>query len=114
VVFLRRHADRDGTLLDVTTGTREQFAAEWADDLAAVRTKVSGLTVDELRALRARLDRLPRFGHRRGVMRTDGGWTLRWSEPRQAADGKWCVECPPFDAGGGSVPVWPPGPLDVR
>jgi hypothetical protein len=60
-------------------------------------------------ALRDRLDGLPLLGRRDGALVEDGQ-TLRWDVPRQTADGRWAVECPPFDAGGVAAPEWPTPP----
>ena len=102
----RRAAQGDGTLLNVVTRAKEAVAAEFVDDLPSLRTFVTGLTGAQVVELRARLDRLPLLGTRSGALVEDGQ-TLRWAEPRQTADRRWAVVCPPFDQGGVAEPEWP-------
>lgn len=111
-ILRRRAAEGDGTLLNIVTRLRERVVDEWPDDHDTIRTTLTSLSNAQLAALVERSERLPLLGRRNGQLVIDDGHTLRWDIPRQTADGRWAVECPPFDAGGGPEPAWPtPPPL---
>lgn len=111
ILLRRRAAEGDGTLLNVATRLREQFAGSWPDDFTSVKATVQAMTRAQLDTFRAKLDRLPVLGRRNGVIVDTDGFTLRWDVPRLTAAGTWAVQCPPFDNGGGPEPVWPPAPV---
>lgn len=107
-ILRRRAATGDGTLLNVVTRAKERVVDEWPDDHDALRTWLGTLTAAELRALRDRVANLPLLGRRHdGTLNLADGHTLRWDIPRQTADGRWAVQCPPFDTGGEPSPAWP-------
>lgn len=107
-ILRRRAATGDGTLLNIATRAKERVVDEWPDDHDALRAWLATLTATQLRALRDRLANLPALGRdHRGRLVEDRGHTLRWDVPRQTADGRWAVQCPPFDTGGEPSPAWP-------
>ena len=113
LLILRRHAAAgDGTLRNIVTNLRERVVDEWPDSLADLRTTMLGLSRAQLDALRARVDNLPQMGRRASDNRLNeiDGYTTAWDVPRETADGRWAVQCPPFDDGGDPEPEWPPSP----
>lgn len=112
--FLRRRAaEGDGTLRRIDTWARENVT-DWPDDHETLRTWLGSLSAAELRAVRDRVARLPLMGRRHdGRLNETDGYTTGWDVPRQTRDGRWAVECPPFDASGGPAPEWPDPPPTI-
>lgn len=107
-ILRRRAAQGDGTLRNIVTALRERVVDEWPDDHEALRTWLATLTAKQLTDLRTRIARLPLMGRdHRGALVEDRGHTTAWDAPRQTKDGRWAVQCPPFDTTGGAAPVWP-------
>lgn len=112
-ILRRRAAQGDGTLKRIDTWARENVT-DWPDDHEALRTWLASLTAAQLKAVHDRVARLPLMGHRHtGALNEDDGYTTAWDVPRQTKAGTWAVQCPPFDATGGSEPEWPPPPIQV-
>lgn len=103
----RRAAQGDGTLLNVATRLRENFAGSWPDDSTTIASILSSMSANELASLRSRLDQLPILGRRNGALVADAGHSVCWAEPRLTLDGLWAVPCPDFDRGGVPEPLWP-------
>jgi hypothetical protein len=97
-----RAAEGDGTLRDVESGVKVQLVKAWPADLDAIADKI-----EDPEQLAADLETVPIFGRRDGRLVVDDGWTVRWAEPRLMVDGRWAVECPPFDPDADVDPVWP-------
>ena len=100
-----------GTLRRIDTDARTELGdddrPDWPATLPEARTFLQNLTTEQRATLAERLRRLPLLGRRLGLIRTDGGYTTAWAIPRLTADGRWAVQCPPFDPGGDPAPEWP-------
>ena len=113
-ILRRRAHEGDGTLLNIATRAKERVVDEWPDDHDTIRTWLATLTAAQLRALNDRVARLPLLGRRNdGRINEADGYTTAWDVPRATKDGRWAVQCPPFDTGGVAAPEWPDPPPTI-